>query len=124
MATGDQVAEHGVQPAGDLVTQPRQVTVPLSPHVQHRRVVPGHHRPRCLEPQRRDRHRQRIVRVVLICVTSLQQPHPGRQLRLNVQDPLAGGDELPVQQPAQASSTLHSPVRSGQSAAHATSSSA
>ena len=39
MAAGDQVAEHGVESAGDLVTQPGQVTVPLGPHFQHRRVV-------------------------------------------------------------------------------------
>jgi hypothetical protein len=32
VAAGDQVAEHGVQPAGDLVTQPGQVAVPLGPH--------------------------------------------------------------------------------------------
>jgi len=109
MTAGGQVAEHGVQPAGDLVTQPGQVAMPLSPHLQHRRIVLGHHRPRRLGPQRRDRHRQRIVRVVLIRVAGLQQPHPRRQLRLHVQDPLAGGGELPVQQPAQPGGTLHRP---------------
>ena len=83
--------------------------MPLGPHLQHRRVVLGHHRPRRLGPQRRDRHRQRVVRVVLVRVTSLQQPHPGRQLRLNVQYPLAGGDELLGQQAAQPGGALHRP---------------
>jgi hypothetical protein len=94
MAAGDQVAEHGVQPAGDLVTQPGQVPVTLGPHLQHRRVVLGGHLAAGPGPQRRDRHVQGIVRVVLIRVASLQQPHPRRQLRLHIQDPLTGGDKL------------------------------
>ena len=98
-----------MQPAGDLVTQPGQVTVPLGPHLQHRRVVLGGHLAAVLGPQRRDRHRQGIVRVVLVRVPGLQQPHPGRQLRLHVQDPLAGGDELLGQQPAQPGSALDRP---------------
>jgi hypothetical protein len=100
-AAGNQVAEHGVQPAGDLVTQPGQVPVTLSPHLQHCRVVLGGHLAAGPGPQRRDRHGQGIVRVVFIRVASLQQPHPRCQLRLNVQDPLAGGDELLGKQAAQ-----------------------
>ena len=98
-----------MQPAGDLVTQPGQVPVPLGPHLQHRRVVLGDHLAAGPGPQRRDRHRQGVVRVVLVRVTGLQQPHPGRQLRLNVQDPLAGGDELLGQQPAQPGGALDRP---------------
>ena len=101
VTAGDQVAEHGVQPAGDLVTQPGQVPVPLGPHLQHRPVVLSGHLLAGPGPQRRDRHGQRIVGVVLVRVPGLQQPHPGRQLGLHVQHPLAGRDKLLGQQPAQ-----------------------
>ena len=40
-AAGDQLAQHGVQPAGDLGAGPAQVPVALGPHLQHRRVVVG-----------------------------------------------------------------------------------
>jgi hypothetical protein len=60
----------------------------------HRRVViggpgagPG--------TQRRDRHWQGIIRIVLICVTGLQQAHPAGELRLHVQRPLVRRDQLP-----------------------------
>ena len=108
-AAGDEVAEHGVQPAGDLVTQPGQVAVPLGPYLQHRRVVLGGYLAAGPGPQRRDRHGQGIVRVVLVRVPGLQQPHPRGQLRLDVQDPLTGGDELLGQQAAQPGSTLDRP---------------
>ena len=35
---GDQFAQRGVQPAGDLVAGPAQIAVPLGPYLQHRRV--------------------------------------------------------------------------------------
>jgi hypothetical protein len=108
-AAGDQVAEHGVPPAGNLVAGPAQVPVPLSPHLQHRRVVIGGHRAAGPGPQRRDRHRQGIIRIVLIRVTGLQQAHPASELRLHVQHPLARRDQLPGQQPAQPAGTLHRP---------------
>src|SRR5260370_10105366 len=38
-ATGEQVAQHRVEPAGDLVAGPRQVAVPLGPYLQHRPVI-------------------------------------------------------------------------------------
>ena len=113
MAAGDQVAEHGVQPAGDLVAGPGQVAVPLSPHLQYRPVVIGDHLAADRGPQRRDRYRQGVVGVVLVRVPGLQQPYPGRQLRLHIQDPLAGGGELLGEQAPQAAQ-----VRSGHAAAH------
>ena len=83
--------------------------MPLGPHLQHRPVVIGDHLAADRGPQRRDRHRQGIVRVVLVRVPGLQQPHPGRQLRLHIQDPLAGGDELLGQQAPQAGGALDRP---------------
>jgi hypothetical protein len=41
VAARDQIAEHGVEPARDLVTVPGQVTVALGPDLQDRRVVIG-----------------------------------------------------------------------------------
>jgi hypothetical protein len=99
VTAGDQVAQHRVQPAGNLVASPAQVTVPLGPHLQHRRVVIGAHLAPGCRPQCRDRERQGIVRVVLIGVAGLQQPYPRRQLRLHIQHPLARGDQLLGQQP-------------------------
>ena len=107
---GHQLAEHRVKPAGDLVTGPGQVPVPLGPHLQHRRVILGHHLAPGLRPQRRDRDRQGIVRVVLVRVPGLQQPHPGSELGRHVQHPLPGGDQLLGQQPAQPAGALHRPA--------------
>ena len=45
-AAGDELADDGVQAAGDLVACPAQVTVALCPHFQDRRVVISGHLPR------------------------------------------------------------------------------
>ena len=76
--------QHRVQPAAGLVTGPGQVTVPFGPDLQHHRVVLGDHRTPGLRPQRRDRHRVGVIRVVLAGVPGLQQPHPGGQLRRHI----------------------------------------
>lgn len=83
-----------MEPAGDLVAGAGKVSVPLGPYFQHRRVVLGRHFPPGPGPQRRDGDRQGVVRVVLVRVTGLQQPHPGGQLGLHIQDPLARRDQL------------------------------
>jgi hypothetical protein len=49
--------QHHVQPAGDLVVSPGQVTVPLRPHLEHRGVIISGHLPVRRRPQRRDRNR-------------------------------------------------------------------
>ncbi len=83
--------------------------MPLGPDLQHRPVVISGHRAAGPGPQRRDRDGQRVVRVVLVRVAGLQQPDPGRQLRLHVQHPLADGDELLGQQVTEPGSALHGP---------------
>ena len=76
--------QHGVQPADGLVTGPGQITVPLGPHRQHTGVaVSGHFLPG-RRPQRRHRHRQGVVGVVVAGVPGVQQPHPGSQLGLHI----------------------------------------
>jgi hypothetical protein len=40
-AAGHQLAQHGVQPAGDLGPGAAQVPVALGPYLQHRRVIVG-----------------------------------------------------------------------------------
>jgi hypothetical protein len=89
-AAGDQVAEDGEEPTGHLVTRPGQVAVPFGPHLQDGGVIVRGHLPPGPGAQRCDRDRQGVVRVVLIGVTGLQQPHPGGQLGLHIQDPLTG----------------------------------
>lgn len=38
-ATRDEIAEHRMQPAGDPVVLPRQVSVTLRPHLHHRGMI-------------------------------------------------------------------------------------
>jgi hypothetical protein len=106
---GHQAGQHRVQPARGLVTGPGQVAVPLGPHLQHGGVVLGEHRAPGRGPQRRDRHRPGIVGVVLVGVTGLQQPHPGRQLGRHIQHLLTGSDQLLGQQMPQPGRALHRP---------------
>jgi hypothetical protein len=47
--------------------------------------------------------------VVLVGVPGLQQPHPRRQLRVHIQDPLASSDQLLGEQVTQATSALDRP---------------
>jgi hypothetical protein len=72
-------------------------------------VAVSGHLPRGPGPQRRDRHRPGIVRVVLVHIAGLQQPHPRRQLGLDVQHLLARGGQLLRQQTAQPGGTLDRP---------------
>jgi len=72
-------------------------------------VVLGEHRPRGRGAQRRDRHRVGVVRVVLVGVPGLQQPHPGGQLGRHIQHLLTRGDQLLGQQAPQPGGALHRP---------------
>ena len=108
-AAGDQLTQHRVQPARDLVAGPGQITVPLGQDLEHGGVAVSGHLPRGPGPQRRDRHRPGIVRVVLVHIAGLQQPHPRRQLGLDVQHLLARGGQLLRQQTAQPGGTLDRP---------------
>jgi hypothetical protein len=112
---GHQVAQHRVQPAGDLVAGPGKITMPLRPDLQHRGVTVGDHRTLSPGTQRRHRDGQGIVGVALAGVLGVQQPHPRGQLGLHIQHPLAGGDQLLGQQVAQPRRALHrpDPVRPG-----------
>ena len=78
--TGDQLAQHGVQPADDLGAAAAQVPVPLGPDLQHRRVIIGPDLADAGRPQRGNSHRPGIVRVVLVRVPGGQQPCPRAEL--------------------------------------------
>ena len=107
---GHQLAQHGVQPAGDLGAGPAQIPVSLGPHLQHRRVIVTPGLPDTARAQRRDGNRAGIVGIVLVNVSRREQPHPGGQLRLHVQHPLTRGQQLLGQQMAH---TLSAPGRPG-----------
>jgi len=98
-----------VQPAGDLVPGSAQVMVAPGPHLEHGRVILGPHHAAGRRAQRRDRDGPGVAGVVLARRPGRQQPHPGTQLRLHVQDMPARGDELPGQQVAQAGGALDCP---------------
>ena len=70
-----------------------QISVALRVQTQHPIVVTADTR-QAWRTQRRDRHRQRVVRVVLVRPTRAQHPHPCRQRRRHIQHPLTRGDEL------------------------------
>jgi hypothetical protein len=108
-ATGDQLAQHGVQAAGDLVAGPGQVTVPLGPDLEHGGVVVSGHLARGPGPQRGDRDRAGIVRVVLVHIAGLEQPHPRGQLGLDVQHLLARRGQLLGQHAAKPGGALDRP---------------
>jgi hypothetical protein len=44
--------------------------------------------------QRGDRHRSGVVRIVLVRLAGVEQPHPRGELGLHVQDAFAGGEQL------------------------------
>jgi len=48
--------------------------------------------------QRGDRDRPRVVRVVLVDLPAVEQPHPGSELGWHIQDTFSGGDQLLRQQ--------------------------
>jgi hypothetical protein len=108
-AAGDQVAQHGVQAADDLVAVPAQVAVPLCPDLQDRGVVIGPDLRGGTRAQRRDPDRQGVVGVVLARSARRQQPYPRAELGLHVQDALAGGDQLLGQQVPHAAGALDRP---------------
>jgi hypothetical protein len=61
-------------------------------------VIIGRHLLPGRRAQRGDGHRPGVVRVVLVRVTGGQQPYPGAQLGLDIQNPLTCGDKLLGQQ--------------------------
>jgi len=60
-----------------------------------------------------DRDRAGVVRVVLVDLPGVEQPHPGSELGLHVQHALACGDQLLSEQMTQAAGTLNSPAALG-----------
>jgi hypothetical protein len=75
-------------------------------------------------PQRRDRDRTGVIRVVLVRRPRREQPDPGAELGLDIDDLLAGRYQLlgqHVTQPGRASTAR---TRSGQVAAHSSNSTA
>jgi hypothetical protein len=121
---GDQVTQHGAQPAHDLGAGPAQIPVALGPDLQHRRVIIEPHFPDTGRAQRGDRDRPGIVGIVLVHIAGGQQPDPRAQLGRHIQHPLTGRQQLLGQQVAQAAAPSTAQVRVGQAPAQASSCSA
>ena len=107
-ARGD-LAQHGVQPAGGLGAQRGQLAVAAGPDPQHGRVVIGGHLMAGGRAQRGHGDRAGVILVVLVRRPARQQPDPGAELGLHVEDLLAGRDELLGQHVAQAARALDRP---------------
>jgi hypothetical protein len=89
-----------MQAAGDLVAGPGQVTVPLGQDLEHGGVAVSGHLPLGPGPQRGDRHRPGVVRVILVHIAGPGQPHPRGQLGLDIQHLLTRGGQLLGEHPA------------------------
>ena len=87
---------------------PGQVTVTFRPHLHHLGVILGADL-RQVAARSAATATERASLGSFLFVTCGQQPHPGGQLRLHVDDPLAGSDELLSQQVAEPAGTLDRP---------------
>ena len=100
---GNQLAQHRVEPADDLVAGPGQITVALGPHLQHAGVAIGDRPPggpwtAAPPPPPTGRRSGRSCS----CPRPASSRTRARQLGLHIQHPLAGGDQLLGQQVPQA----------------------
>ena len=109
-AAGDELAQRGVQPAGGLGAQPGQLAVPVGPHPQHHGMVIGADglADRASGARRSPPTGRRSGRSCSSC-PSRQQPDPGAELGLDVDDLLPGGHELLSQQVPEAARALDRP---------------
>jgi len=112
---GDQRAQHGMQPAGDLGPGAAQIAVAPGPDPHHRRVIFGADLSDRRRAQRGDGDRAGVVRVVLVRRPGGEQPYPGRELGLHVGHLLAGRYQLLRQQIPQAAGALDGPDALGPS---------
>jgi hypothetical protein len=106
---GDELGEQGMKPARSPVPSPTQIGVALGQQPQHPSVIRSSHRRETRRAQRRDRHREGVVGIVLVGAARTQDPHPGRQRRRHVQHVLAGGHELLGQQIPESAGRLDRP---------------
>jgi hypothetical protein len=83
--------------------------VPLSPDLQHRRMITGPDRHAGRRAQRGNGHRAGIVGVVLVHRAGGRQPHPRGQPGLDIRHLLPGCEQLPGQQVPRAAGALHRP---------------
>jgi hypothetical protein len=116
-AAGDKVAEDRVQAADNAVTGAAQVPVPPDPDLHHRGVILDSDGPDAGRAQRRHGNGSGIVGTVLVHRVGVEQSHPRGQLGLNIEDLLAGCEQLLREQaskPGRAFDRPH-PIRPGRS---------
>jgi hypothetical protein len=106
---GHELSQQRMQPARGLVPRPAEIVVALRYQPQYPDMVSAcdQCQPRC--SQGRDRHRQRVVGILLVGAARTQDPHPRRQRRWHVEDGLARGHELLGQEIAQPARGLDRP---------------
>jgi hypothetical protein len=98
-----------VQAAYELGAQAAQIAVAASPQLQHCGVIFARHVTQLGRAQRGDGDRAGIVRVVLVHLPGVEQPHPRGQLRLHIHNAFTGADQLLPEQLSQTSSALDRP---------------
>jgi len=92
-----------------LGAQRGEIALAVREHPQDRSVIIGDDGSEPSAAQRRDRRRQRVVRVVLRGAARAEHAHPRRERRGDVDHVLAGADELLRQQVAEPSRGLDRP---------------
>lgn len=102
-----------MQTADDAVTGAAQVAVTADPDLHHRRVILDRDPPDIRGPHRRNSNRPGIVRVVLVHRAGVEQPHPGGQFGLHVEDLLTGGEQLLSEQATESGSAFDRPYPLG-----------
>src|SRR6266542_538745 len=76
---GHQLAEHRVQSTHELRARAAQIAVAARPQLHHRGVALDHYLTQITCPQRSHRDRAGVVRVVLVHLPGVEQPHPPGQ---------------------------------------------
>ena len=101
--------QHGVQPTDRLGAPGGEIVMAFRQQAQHRRVGLGGDDTEVAVAHPHNRRRASIVTVVLVRASVVKEPHPRRELRWHVDDPLTVSDQPLRELPADASRALDRP---------------
>jgi hypothetical protein len=105
----DQLADQRVEPVDGLGAGPGQLVMSIGEQAQLLRVISGADLAELGVTHRDHRGGAGVMRVGLVVVARVQQPHPRRERRRDIDDGLAGGDQLLGEQRAEPGRGLDRP---------------